>query len=154
MPRKEAGALKVSDVMTSAPAVVEPDMPLTEAAGLMRTTGCRHLPVVDKSRHLLGIVTDRDITHAAFTPHLADYLAWDPHRLKSPRARDVMTRSVITTHPGTPLLQAGLRMFQRRIGSLPVVQDRRLVGTVTDHDVAAAFTEAQHLETAADAFLW
>jgi acetoin utilization protein AcuB len=154
MPHTEPGALKVGDVMTRDPAVVGPDTPLREAAGLMRTKGFRHLPVVDTTRHLLGIITDRDITHAAFVPLLADYLAWDPHRLKAPRVRDVMTWSVVTTHPDTPLVQAGLRMFQRRIGSLPVVQDRQLVGILTDRDVATAFRKARHLETADDAFLW
>jgi acetoin utilization protein AcuB len=153
MPHKEPGALKVSDVMTRDPAVVEPDAPLREAVELMRTKGCRHLPVVDETRHLLGIITDRDITHAVFVPLLADYLVWDPRRMKAPRVRDVMTWSVVTTNSDTPLVQAALRMFQRRIGSLPVLQDDRLVGILTDRDVATAFRKAEHLETADDAFL-
>jgi len=65
-----------------------------------------------------------------------------------------MTWSVVTTHPDTLLVHAGLRMFQRRIGSLPVVQGGRLVGLRTERDVVRAFRTVQDLETADDAFVW
>ena len=147
-------ALKVGDVMTSDPVVVGPEAPLGEAAELMRKKGIRHLPVVDGERHLLGIITDRDLVHAAIVPLLARYLAWDPHRLQAPLVRDVMTWSVVTTSPHVPLAHAGLRMFQRRIGSLPVVDGDRLVGMLTDRDIVRAFRKAQGLEDLADRLLW
>ena len=147
-------ALKVSDVMTRDPMVVGPDAPLREAAEIMRSKGIRHLPVLDGDRRLLGIVTDRDLVHAALVPLLAGYLSWDPHRLQAPLVRDVMTWSVVTTSPQVPLAHAGLKMFQRRIGSLPVVDGDRLVGMLTDHDVVRAFRKAQGLEDLADQFLW
>jgi acetoin utilization protein AcuB len=68
--------------------------------------------------------------------------------------RDVMTWSVVTTHPDTELAQAALTMFQRRIGSLPVVADRRLVGILTERDVFAALSKEPGLEAEADFFLW
>ena len=51
-------------------------------------------------------------------PALSEHLAWESARLKSPRVRDVMTWSVVTTSPDATLVQAALTMFQRRIGSL------------------------------------
>jgi CBS domain-containing protein len=42
-------------------------------------------------------------------------------------------------------------MFQRRIGSLPVVKSGRLVGILTDRDVLAALSKAQGTQIDPDA---
>jgi acetoin utilization protein AcuB len=131
---------RVGDVMTRDPLTVGPDVSVRAAQNLMREKGIRHLPVVEETGRLLGILTDRDVRHAAFVPALAKYIAWESRRLKFPRVRDVMTWSVVTTHPDATLGQAGLTMFQRRIGSLPVVEEGRLVGILTDSDVLRAMS--------------
>jgi acetoin utilization protein AcuB len=146
--------MKVGDVMTKHPLVVDLDAPLRVAAELMRSKGIRHLPVVDADAHVLGIVTDRDLRHAVFLPALAGHAGLAPHRVKALRVRDVMTWSVVTTHADIELVQAALTMFQRRIGSLPVVEDRRLVGILTEHDVFAALKKGSGAEDEADFFLW
>ena len=130
----------------------DPDMPLRQAVALMRDRKIRHLPVVEEGGRLVGMLTDRDVRHAAFVPALADHLSWELRRLKSLRVRDVMTWSVVTTHPEATLAQAGMTMFQRRIGSLPVVHDGRLVGILTETDVLSALTEGQEKDP--DALLW
>jgi acetoin utilization protein AcuB len=65
-----------------------------------------------------------------------------------------MTWSVVTTQAETPLVQAALTMFQRRIGSLPVVADGRLVGILTEHDVFTGLTKGSGVESEAEFFLW
>jgi acetoin utilization protein AcuB len=65
-----------------------------------------------------------------------------------------MTWSVVTTHADTPLVQAALTMFQRRIGSLPVVAEGRIVGILTERDVLAALRKDRGLADEADRFLW
>lgn len=146
--------MKVGEVMTKHPTVVGLDMPVGEAAELMRSKVIRHLPVVDDAGHVLGIVTDRDLRHAAFMPALAEQVGWEPHRVKAPRVRDIMTWSVVTTHPDTALVQAALTMFQRRIGSLPVVADGRLVGILTEWDVFTGLRGGRGVDAEADPFLW
>ena len=147
-------AMTVGDVMTPRPAVAALDTPASEAAALMQSKLVRHLPVVDADGHVLGILTDRDLRHAAFIPALAEHVGWEPHRVKAPRVRDVMSWSVVTAHADTPLVQAALLMFQRRIGSLPVVVDGRLVGIVTDRDVWTGLRKEQRIEAESEAFLW
>jgi acetoin utilization protein AcuB len=142
----------VKRVMTENPLTASPDMPLREAVSRMRERKIRHLPVVEEGGRLVGMLTDRDVRHAALVPALAEHLTWELRRLKSLRVRDVMTWSVVTTHPDATLAQAGLTMFQRRIGSLPVVEDGRLVGILTETDVLAALTAGE--ETDPDAFAW
>jgi CBS domain-containing protein len=146
--------MKVGDVMTKDPTVVGLDTPVREAADLMRSKVVRHLPVVDEAGHVLGILTDRDLRHAAFVPALAQHTGWAPHRVKAPRVRDVMTWSAVTTHADTTLVQAALTMFQRRIGSLPVVENGRLVGILTERDVFAGLKKGHGIEAEADLFLW
>jgi acetoin utilization protein AcuB len=146
--------MKVGDVMTKHPLVVDLDAPVRVAADLMRSKGIRHLPVVDAGAHVLGIVTDRDLRHAVFLPALAGHAGLAPHRVKALRVRDVMTWSVVTTHADIELVQAALTMFQRRIGSLPVVEDRRLVGILTEQDVFAGLKKGSGVEAEADFFLW
>jgi acetoin utilization protein AcuB len=98
--------MTLGDVMTKQPVVVDLDTPVRAVADLMRNKGIRHLPVVDAGAHVLGIVPDHNLRHAAFLA---------PHRVKAPRVRDVMTWSVVTTQADTALVRAALTMFQRRI---------------------------------------
>ncbi len=142
----------VKNVMTGNPLTVGPDAPLRQAVHLMRDRKIRHLPVVEEGGRLVGMLTDRDVRHAALVPALAEHLAWEPRRLKALRVRDVMTWSVVTTQPEATIAQAGLTMFQRRIGSLPVVEEGRLVGILTETDVLGALTKGQ--ETDPDALVW
>ena len=142
----------VKNVMTENPLTVGPDAPLRQAVNLMRERKIRHLPVVEDGGRLVGMLTDRDVRHAALVPALAQHLPWELRRLKSLRIRDVMTWSVVTTHPEATLAQAGVIMFQRRIGSLPVVEEGRLVGILTETDVLSALTKGQ--ETDPDALVW
>ncbi|HXJ81344.1 MAG TPA: CBS domain-containing protein [Candidatus Methylomirabilis sp.] len=131
---------KVRDLMTPQPQTVGPDTPLRAAISLMKERRIRHLPVLEEGGRLVGILTDRDLRHAAFVPALSEYLNWDAQRLKSPRVRDVMTWSVVTTQPDATVIQAALTLFQRRIGCLPVVENGCLVGILTDHDVIGALS--------------
>ena len=146
--------MNVGDGMTKPPLVAALDSPVRVAGDLMRSKGIRHLPVVDAGAHVLGIVTDRDLRHAAFLPALAGQTGLAPHRVKAPRVRDVMTGSVVTTPGDTPLVRAALTVFQRRIGGLPVVEDGRLVGILTEHDVFTGLTKGSGIEGEAEFFLW
>ena len=139
--------MNVRDAMTRDPLTIGPDAPLQMAEALMRDSRVRHLPVVGGAGQLLGSLTDRDLEHAAFVPALAGALAWEPRWLKAPRVRDVMTWSAVTTQPHFALAQAALVMFQHRVGSLPVIEDGRLVGILTGRDVLAAFGAMRPAET-------
>jgi len=130
--------MKVSDVMSKPPLTVSPSTSARIAAQLMRNRRVRHLPVVDGDGRVLGMITNRDLEHAAFLPALSGYLAWDRRRLKAPRVSDLMTWSAVTVSPDAPLTQAGILMFERRIGSLVVVEKDRLVGILTGRDLLRA----------------
>jgi CBS domain-containing protein len=51
------------------------------------------------------------------------------------RLKDVMTRDVEVTHPDTLVQEAAKKMYELDVGSLPVCDGQRLVGTLTDRDM-------------------
>jgi acetoin utilization protein AcuB len=137
--------VKVREVMRQALVTVGPDTPTRLAAEIMRSRQVRHLLVTDEADRLIGILTDRDLRHSAFLPMLAPHLAWEERWLKAPRVRDVMTWDVATTDPDADLVRAGLLMFKRRVGSLAVIDQGRLVGILTERDLLEAFGAAERL---------
>ena len=122
--------MKVKDVMTKHPITIDAEAPVRTALDVMRTKHIRHLPVLDDTETLIGIITDRDLRHAALAPALDEYLSVRAHRrarqlsetLESLRVKDVMTWAVVTTGPEAPLTYAALIMFESRVGSLPVLE--------------------------------
>jgi acetoin utilization protein AcuB len=155
--------MKVKNVMTKDPLTIDPETPLATAMDVMRAKELRHLPVVDEAGLLIGIVTDRDLRHAAFAPAVAEYLSVSAQRrirqigetLENLRVRDVMTWVVVTTHPDASLAHAALVMSERRIGSLPVVENGKLVGMLTERDVLQALSrEGSVRQWDIEGFLW
>jgi acetoin utilization protein AcuB len=138
--------------MRRAPATIGPDASVRAAVGLMRRQGVRHLLVTEDDR-LRGVVTDRDVRRAAFLPMLEGHLAGGAHRLAAPRVRDVMTWSVVTIGPDASLDRAALLMYQHRVGSLPVTEDGRPVGILTERDVLHASRQGAAPGPPPEAFL-
>jgi acetoin utilization protein AcuB len=135
--------MNVRDVMTPDPITIEPQAAVGTAIAVMIERGVRHLPVVDDDGRLVGIVTDRDVRGAAMLPELAEHLSVTARRrlldlgarLDDLRVRDVMSWSPVTIGPDAPVHVAAALMFERRVGSLPVVDGGRVVGIVTERDV-------------------
>lgn len=108
--------------------MVPPDASLVEAAQLMRAQGIGDV-LVTSERHVLGVLTDRDITLRA----VAD--GADPLTVS---ARAVCTPNPVVVHPGDEVAVAAGLMREHAVRRLPVVEDGRLVGMVSLGDIAIA----------------
>jgi CBS domain-containing protein len=103
------------------------------ADDLMRLGRIRHLPVVDGT-HVVGIVTQRDLFRAAVSSLLELERASERAWLRNIRVATVMTPHVFTVPSWAPLQTAVEIMLDKKIGCLPVVDEGRLVGLLTETD--------------------
>jgi acetoin utilization protein AcuB len=145
--------MKVRDIMRRALVTIFPDASIQAAAETMRVREVRHLLVTDERERLLGMLTDRDVRHAAFLPMLARHLPSNARGLVAPRVRDIMTWSVVTVSPEADLERAALLMFERRLGSLPVMEDGRVVGILTEREVFETLRDEAEPRALAELFL-
>lgn len=122
-------------------ATVGKDTSLLEAQQLMRRHQIRHLPVVDDTNTLLGIVTDRDV-RSALPYDLAkgegDTQAREQYRHLM--VADAMATDLLTISPNHTLQDAILLIEQKKVGAFPVVDDNnKLVGILSVRDLLRAF---------------
>jgi acetoin utilization protein AcuB len=131
----------VKEFMTPDPITITPDTAVPAALRLMGEKKIRRLPVVDNHGKLVGIVSDKDLLHASPSP--ATSLAiWEITDLMAKlKVEKVMTRSVISVTEDTPLEEAALIMADKRIGSLLIMRDKKLVGIITESDLFRVLTE-------------
>jgi CBS domain-containing membrane protein len=130
--------LKVRDIMTADATTLKRNDKLSLADDIMLLGRIRHLPVVDDGGEVLvGIVSQRDL----FRDALAHALGYGRHAqrkiLDSILVKEVMTTEVATTSPETALVEAARILTERKIGCLPVVEQGRLVGILTESDFVA-----------------
>jgi CBS domain-containing protein len=86
----EAG-ISVADYMTRSPATIHSDALVRGVVDMMQKRKIRHLPVVDREGHLVGIVTDRNLRQVIFDPAIQDRLGDLADVLNTLTVRDVMT---------------------------------------------------------------
>ena len=123
----------VRDIMTAKPITVDPETPMLDARQRMLGERIRHLVVLDDAR-VVGIVTDRDIRLNLPSP-ATSLSVWEiNYLLARVTVGGVMTTSVIVIDPDRSIAEAARIMMDHKIGALPVVEDGRLVGIVTESD--------------------
>jgi CBS domain-containing protein len=122
---------RVADVMTPGVETTTSSETLRDAARTMRKGDFGAMPVVDDGR-LVGMLTDRDIVVRAVAEGL------DP---MSARVGDVASPSPVAVAPDQDLDEAMELMAEYRVRRLPVVDGERLVGVVSQADVALEANE-------------
>jgi len=131
----------VNERMSHPVVTVHPDLPIMEALNLMKKVHIRRLPVVDKRGRLVGIISEQDLLQAA--PSSATSLSvWEVNYLIAKvSVKEVMSKDMITITEDTPLEDAARIMVDNKIGGLPVVRKRKVVGIITETDLFKIFLE-------------
>lgn len=131
----------VKDWMTPNPVTTSPDTSVPEALRLMREKKIRRLPVVDGRGELVGIVSEKDLLYASPSPATSLNI-WEIYELLGKvKVHSVMSRKVITVSADTPVEEAARIMADNKIGGLPVVDGKKLVGIITETDLFKVFLE-------------
>ena len=124
----------VSEWMTESVLAVETFDSIAIARQLMAKHRVNQLPVMDND-NLVGIVTDRDIRDAYPTSLMIDRTEEIDRFADKVTVEAVMTHDVFIVRPDTPLMTAVGLLRRHRIGSLPVIKDKSLVGIITRSDI-------------------
>ena len=126
-------SLTVRDVMTRDPFTLEPEDSLMKAVEMMRLRGIRRAPIV-LAGMLVGLLVEGDLKRAEPST-LSDS---QDHFIKvmeeTPISR-IMIQNPVTISPDAPLLDAAVTLHTMKYGSLPVVEDGRVIGILTDNDL-------------------
>ena len=132
----------VRDRMSTPAVTVWADTPFQEALKLMQEKHFRRLPVVSHDGKLVGIVSERDLLHAAPSPATTLSVYELNYLLSKLKVDQLMTKRVFTVGEDTPIEDAAQCMVENRIGGLPVVDaHNHVVGVITETDIFRAFVE-------------
>ena len=131
----------VRERMSTNPVTITADVPITEALRIMRQNQVRRLPVLDGDGELIGIVSEKDLLYASPSPATSLSIHEMHYMLSRLQVTELMTTDPITITPDTLLEEAALIMADNKIGGLPVVQNGKLVGIITETDIFKVFLE-------------
>ncbi|KAA3628390.1 MAG: CBS domain-containing protein [Proteobacteria bacterium] len=131
----------VEQIMTKDVVAVTVDTAVPELERLMREKRIRHLPVIKSNGTLAGIVSHRDLQRVAPSPASTLSQGEATYLLAKLLAEEIMHKEVVTCAPTTLVEEAGKLMRRQKVGSLPVVDNGKLVGIVTGMDLVDFFLE-------------
>ena len=125
----------VKDRMSTDPITGHPEMSVTDAQELMKSKGFRYLSILDDNDKLVGLVTKGSLAGAlpSDTSSLSRFEV--SYVLAKIKVKSIMVEDVITATPDTPIEIAARIMADNLIGCLPVIEDEKLVGMITDQDL-------------------
>jgi CBS domain-containing membrane protein len=133
---KPSSAMSVRDLMSHEVTSVRRNDRLSVVDDVMRLGRIRHLPVVDDDDEtkIVGLVSLRDVFRGSLARALGYGTRAQQKLLDMLFVKEVMTTELVTTTPDTPLAEAARIMTHRKLGCLPVVEDGKLVGILTEGD--------------------
>lgn len=124
--------MQVRNLMRSPVVSVDPGQTLQRAAQVMQEHGIGSV-VVEQSDQVVGILTERDVMHAA--AQIGD--------VEKARVGDHMTAPVVTASPNWDVTVAATEMSDRRIRHLVVLEEGRALGMLSIRDVMSVFLPAR-----------
>jgi CBS domain-containing protein len=133
--------LQVKDVMSREVHTVERNDELGIADALMKQERVRHLPVLDEDGEVCAVVSQRDLFRGALLRALGFGSRAEELMLKQVVVKEAMSSEIQTTALDTPVADAARLMIERKIGCLPVIENGKLVGIVTETDFVRLVSE-------------
>ena len=130
--------ITVRDIMQTKIVTISASDTLSTVEDIMTLGHVRHMPVVRGGR-LVGVVSERDLLRISLS-HLNEF--GKDHRrafLHAVEIELVMSAPPIVIGPGATVKEAARMMAERKIGCLPVLEDEKFVGLVTETDVLRHF---------------
>lgn len=134
--------MKVKDRMSTNVVTISLDGSINEAFRLMKERNIRRLPVMEKER-LVGIITLSDLNKAAPSQATTLSIFELNYLLAKTRVKDIFSpeKELHTVGPEDYIEVAAKLMLDQQVSGLPVVDDGRLVGIITETDLFRALID-------------
>lgn len=129
--------MKINSLMITDPITITENASIQEAIELMKINSIRHLPVVAKGARLKGFITLADLKQGLIPSMLGDV-----------SLKDLIIKNPIVVRPDDDIEIAAQLIYKHKIGGMPVVQNDKLVGIITETDILRTFIDMMGLLTA------
>jgi len=130
----------VKNKMTANPFTISPDQTIPDAHEIMAQNGIKRLPVI-KNGKLVGIVSKEDILRASPSEATTFSIGEITYLLAKTKISSIMTKNPVTISSKALIEEAATLMRDNDISFLPVVDDGKLVGIITESDIFDSFIE-------------
>lgn len=121
----------VEEIMKTDVITCPNDKPLYYALQVMKEQKIRHLPIVNAKEELVGIIAERNIKDAL--PSKIEQTSVE--RLFSKPVTDFMVSNVITAHRLDFVEDLAATLYERKIGCIPIIENKRVIGIITETDM-------------------
>jgi acetoin utilization protein AcuB len=122
--------MKIQSLMIPDPITVTVNTSISEAIELMKINSIRHLPVVSEENQLEGFLTLADLKQGLIPSMVGDLTL-----------QDLMIKDPITVAPDQDIEYAAQLIYRFKIGGMPVVKNKKLVGIITATDILRTFID-------------
>ena len=131
----------VSTIMTTNPIILSPNDPLIKVKSVFEKKNIHHIPVVDEG-NLVGIISKADFLFFKRGFNNTNVIQkMEEIRLNNYLVKDIMTTGLAKLQP-TDKINVALDIFNKNIfHAIPVVEDGRIVGILTTHDIIKRLAE-------------
>ncbi|MEF2144492.1 MAG: CBS domain-containing protein [Desulfovibrionaceae bacterium] len=142
--------LTAKDIMTSNPVTLSPQSDVADAVKVLLENKINGLPVVDAKGAVVGVLCQSDLVaqqkkvalpsyftllDGIFPVTASDEIEQELSKMTALTVEKAMTRKPVCVSPDTPLDEIATLMVERKLYTLPVVENGLLVGVVGKEDV-------------------
>ncbi len=123
----QQSSIMLSDIMSYPVITINENEKVEAAAMILRDQGCTGMPVVNKTGHIVGVISRRDFKKLR-----------KPQHMQSP-VKAFMTRQVVTISHDKSIIEAARLMIKHDIGRIPVLKNDKVIGIITRSDAMTYF---------------
>jgi acetoin utilization protein AcuB len=127
----------VEQIMNRDVISMPPHGTIEEALHLLKKHKIRHIPIVNEENGVLGIISDRDVRDA----HPSSFLKKGNRKELQYEVQTIMSQPVVTVHPLDFVEEIARIFYDREFAAVPVVQEEKLVGIVTEKHMLYTFIQ-------------
>lgn len=126
----------IKDLMVSPVVTLRVDDPFHKVEEKLRLKGIRHLPVIDDTGKLVGLITQRDFFRFTVPRMTEDGPVYVGEALDELILKHIMTHDPLAMGPEEDLAKAVEVMARNKYGCIPIVdKDHKLIGILTETDI-------------------